>query len=109
MHSQLRWPCIRCGKAAPSPDAVHDGKLREQSRCAFLAGPCAAIPYACDCDRHRPGVLCLQIGVQSIVFEKSQNARSEGFSVGVATNGWRALDELSVGDSIRAEHLEIEG
>lgn len=44
----------------------------------------------------------------SIVLEKSRHARSEGFSIGTFTNGWRALDELGIGDEIRSEHLSIE-
>ncbi len=50
----------------------------------------------------------LQVGVPSIVLEKSRHARSEGFSIGVFTNGWRALDELGVGDDLRSECLRME-
>ncbi|CAL8469098.1 g8639 [Coccomyxa elongata] len=49
-----------------------------------------------------------KVGVPSIVLEKSRHARSEGFSIGVFTNGWRALDELGVGDDLRSEFLRME-
>ncbi|EIE21026.1 FAD/NAD(P)-binding domain-containing protein [Coccomyxa subellipsoidea C-169] len=49
-----------------------------------------------------------KVGVPSIVLEKSRHARSEGFSIGTFTNGWRALDELGIGDELRSAHLRLE-
>ncbi|KAK9908124.1 hypothetical protein WJX75_002954 [Coccomyxa subellipsoidea] len=49
-----------------------------------------------------------KVGVPCIALEKSRHARSEGFSIGTSTNGWRALDELGIGDELRSEHLSIE-
>ncbi|KAG9143561.1 hypothetical protein Leryth_015982 [Lithospermum erythrorhizon] len=48
-------------------------------------------------------------GIQSKVLEQAETLRTEGVSISVATNGWRALDALGVGDELRNQYPEFQG
>ncbi|XP_072955965.1 monooxygenase 2-like [Typha angustifolia] len=48
-------------------------------------------------------------GVRSLVLESSEALRASGFTLTTWTNAWRALDALGVGDSIRQQHVLIQG
>lgn len=85
-----------CGLHAPLEHLLHRVETRENAGKFYIS------PQVTSCV-HSP-----QVGVPSIVLEKSRHARSEGFSIGVFTNGWRALDELGVGDDLRSEFLRME-
>ncbi|XP_068649349.1 monooxygenase 1-like [Aristolochia californica] len=47
-------------------------------------------------------------GLRSLVLEKSETLRAHGTTVGVHTNGWRAFDQLGVGDELRGKARPIE-
>jgi len=36
-----------------------------------------------------------------VVLERAEKVRSEGAGIGTLSNGWRALDQLGVGDRLR--------
>ncbi|KAL9817650.1 Monooxygenase 1 [Arabidopsis thaliana] len=40
-------------------------------------------------------------GIKSVVLERAEKVRSEGAGIGTLSNGWRALDQLGVGDRLR--------
>ncbi|XP_072986639.1 monooxygenase 2-like isoform X2 [Typha latifolia] len=48
-------------------------------------------------------------GVRSLVLEASEVLRISGFALTIWTNAWRALDVLGVGDSIRQQHILLQG
>ncbi|XP_038974090.1 monooxygenase 2-like [Phoenix dactylifera] len=48
-------------------------------------------------------------GVRSLVLESSESLRAAGFGLSIWTNGWRALDALGVGDSLRQSHVRLQG
>ncbi|XP_019156260.1 PREDICTED: uncharacterized protein LOC109153000 [Ipomoea nil] len=45
-------------------------------------------------------------GLRSIVLESSESLRATGFALGLWTNAWRALDALSIGDSLRQQSVQ---
>lgn len=45
-------------------------------------------------------------GFPTKVYE-SRELRTEGGAIGVWGNGWRALDELGVGDELRSKYLPL--
>ncbi|XP_010440252.1 PREDICTED: uncharacterized protein LOC104723571 [Camelina sativa] len=46
-------------------------------------------------------------GIKSVVLERAEKVRSEGAGIGTLTNGWRALDQLGVGQRLRLTSLLI--
>ena len=46
-------------------------------------------------------------GFQCKVYESCSNLRNEGSAIGVWANGWRALDELGVGEELRSQYLPL--
>ena len=49
-------------------------------------------------------LLCLQVGIPCVVFEREEELRDSGGAIGMWTNAFRALDALGVGDAIRREN-----
>ncbi|KAJ6820124.1 uncharacterized protein M6B38_299035 [Iris pallida] len=47
-------------------------------------------------------------GIKSLVLESADSLRATGFSLLVWTNGWRALDMLGIGDSIRPHQVRLQ-
>lgn len=52
-------------------------------------------------------VALTKAGFQCKVLESSSSLRTEGSAIGVWANGWAALDELGVGDELRAQYLPL--
>ncbi|XP_050263365.1 monooxygenase 3-like isoform X7 [Quercus robur] len=50
-----------------------------------------------------------KLGIQSLVLESSSSLRITGFAIGIWTNGWKALDAVGIGDSLRQQHKQIYG
>ncbi|VVB00992.1 unnamed protein product [Arabis nemorensis] len=47
-------------------------------------------------------------GMKSVVLERSESVRSEGAAFGIQTNGWLALQQLGVADTLRLNSLPID-
>lgn len=43
------------------------------------------------------------------MLEQAESLRTEGSSITLSKNGWKALDAIGVGDEIRSQFLEIQG
>ena len=50
----------------------------------------------------------LQVGIPVTVLERSDTLREEGASINLATNAWRAMDVLGIGDTLRKRFCRIE-
>ncbi|XVE48829.1 hypothetical protein DITRI_Ditri01bG0033800 [Diplodiscus trichospermus] len=50
-----------------------------------------------------------RLGIRSLVLESSDRLRTTGFALGVWSNGWKALDAVGISDSLRQQHLLING
>ncbi|XP_038888915.1 monooxygenase 2-like [Benincasa hispida] len=50
-----------------------------------------------------------RLGIQSLVLESSEELRITGFALSLWTNGWKALDAVGIGDSLRQIHDELDG
>ncbi|KAL5731216.1 hypothetical protein ACHQM5_003966 [Ranunculus cassubicifolius] len=50
-----------------------------------------------------------RMGIKSLVLESSNGLRLSGFALGTWTNAWRVLDVIGIGDSLRQNHLQLEG
>ncbi|XP_034675671.1 monooxygenase 2-like [Vitis riparia] len=50
-----------------------------------------------------------RLGLRSLVLESSDSLRVTGFALTTWKNAWRALDAVGVGDSIRQQHMQIQG
>ncbi|XP_077246668.1 monooxygenase 2-like isoform X2 [Tasmannia lanceolata] len=50
-----------------------------------------------------------RMGLQSLVLESSESLRTTGFSFLTWTNAWKALDALGIGDSLRQQHIKLQG
>ena len=48
-----------------------------------------------------------QKGMRCKVYESTPDLRSEGSGIGIWSNGWKALDELGVGDELRSRYLPL--
>ncbi|KAL4616275.1 hypothetical protein ACB092_07G186900 [Castanea dentata] len=48
-----------------------------------------------------------KLGIRSLVLESSGSLRITGFAIGIWTNGWKALDAVGIGDSLRQQHKQI--
>ncbi|XP_060207424.1 monooxygenase 2-like [Lycium barbarum] len=50
-----------------------------------------------------------RFGIRSLVLERAESLRTEGSSITLSKNGWKALDAIGVGDELRSKFLEIQG
>lgn len=50
-----------------------------------------------------------RIGLNSLVLERSDALRATGAAFAIWANGWKALDALGVGDTLRPNYPQIEG
>ncbi|KAK1262726.1 hypothetical protein QJS04_geneDACA001255 [Acorus gramineus] len=50
-----------------------------------------------------------RMGLSSIVLEASDKLRSSGFGFSTWTNAWKALDALGIGDTLRRQHVQLQG
>ncbi|XP_022135585.1 uncharacterized protein LOC111007506 [Momordica charantia] len=50
-----------------------------------------------------------RLGIRSLVLESSDNLRITGFAFSLWTNGWKALDAIGIGDSLRQLHDQLHG
>ena len=50
-----------------------------------------------------------RVGIKAIVLEQSESLRTEGTSLSLFPNAWRALDALGVADKLRGSYLGITG
>ncbi|CDP11536.1 unnamed protein product [Coffea canephora] len=48
-------------------------------------------------------------GLRSVVYERSESLRAEGSAITILRNGWRALDQLGVGDVLRDKAILVQG
>ncbi|KAL5993212.1 hypothetical protein ACLOJK_014135 [Asimina triloba] len=46
-------------------------------------------------------------GISSVVVERAESLRAEGIGLATNTNGWRALDELGVGNKLRPKAIPL--
>ncbi|KAI3957636.1 hypothetical protein MKW92_034412 [Papaver armeniacum] len=49
------------------------------------------------------------MGLKSMVLESWENLRVTGFAFGTFTNAWKALDALGIGDTLREQHILLQG
>jgi 2-polyprenyl-6-methoxyphenol hydroxylase-like FAD-dependent oxidoreductase len=54
------------------------------------------------------GVALTQAGFECKIYESGSSLRNEGSAIGVWANGWAALDELGVGEGLRARYLPLQ-
>ncbi|KAL6270856.1 hypothetical protein ACE6H2_027767 [Prunus campanulata] len=50
-----------------------------------------------------------QLGIRSLVLESSDSLRTTGFALTTWTNAWKALDALGLADSLRQQHVTLDG
>ncbi|KAI3963546.1 hypothetical protein MKW92_026740 [Papaver armeniacum] len=50
-----------------------------------------------------------RMGLKSMVLESWENLRVTGFAFGTFTNAWKALDALGIGDTLREQHILLQG
>ncbi|XVE93894.1 hypothetical protein REPUB_Repub01dG0233600 [Reevesia pubescens] len=50
-----------------------------------------------------------RLGIQSLVLESSDRLRSSGFALLTWSNAWKALDAVGISDSLRLQHLQLNG
>ncbi|CAI9775583.1 unnamed protein product [Fraxinus pennsylvanica] len=50
-----------------------------------------------------------RLGIRSHVLEQTETLRTEGTSLTLFKNGWKALDAIGVGSNLRSQFLEIQG
>ncbi|XVF45565.1 hypothetical protein PTKIN_Ptkin02bG0216300 [Pterospermum kingtungense] len=50
-----------------------------------------------------------RLGFRSLVLESSERLRITGFALTTRSNAWKALDAVGIGDSLRQQHLRING
>ncbi|PUZ56922.1 hypothetical protein GQ55_5G385100 [Panicum hallii var. hallii] len=48
-------------------------------------------------------------GISSLVLERAETLRATGAGIGIQVNGWRALDQLEVGDELRKLAMPLSG
>lgn len=48
-----------------------------------------------------------RLGIRSLVLESADCLRTTGFALGIWPNGWRALDAIGVGHTLRQKHTKI--
>uniref|UniRef100_A0A9I9D4Y0 FAD-binding domain-containing protein n=1 Tax=Cucumis melo TaxID=3656 RepID=A0A9I9D4Y0_CUCME len=50
-----------------------------------------------------------RLGIRSLVLESSDDLRVTGYALSLWTNGWKALDAVGIGDSLRQNHDQLDG
>ncbi|CAB4283623.1 unnamed protein product [Prunus armeniaca] len=50
-----------------------------------------------------------RLGIRSLVLESSDSLRTTGFALTTWTNAWKALDALGLADSLRQQHVTLDG
>ncbi|MCL7048460.1 hypothetical protein MKW94_004084 [Papaver nudicaule] len=50
-----------------------------------------------------------RMGLKCMVLESWENLRVTGFAFGTFTNAWKALDALGIGDTLREQHILLQG
>ncbi|KAI3838198.1 hypothetical protein MKW92_019354 [Papaver armeniacum] len=50
-----------------------------------------------------------RMGLKSMVLESWENLRVTGFAFTTFTNAWKALDALGIGDTLREQHILLQG
>ncbi|XP_021810482.1 uncharacterized protein LOC110753815 [Prunus avium] len=50
-----------------------------------------------------------RLGIRSLVLESSDSLRTTGFAFTTWTNAWKALDALGLADSLRQQHVTLDG
>ncbi|XP_043688029.1 monooxygenase 2-like [Telopea speciosissima] len=50
-----------------------------------------------------------RMGLRSLVLESSESLRATGFAFLTWTNAWKALDAVGIGDTLREEHVQLDG
>ncbi|XVF45569.1 hypothetical protein PTKIN_Ptkin02bG0216700 [Pterospermum kingtungense] len=50
-----------------------------------------------------------RLGIRSLVLESSDRLRTTGFALVAWSNAWKALDAVGIGDSLRQQHLQMNG
>ncbi|XVF45566.1 hypothetical protein PTKIN_Ptkin02bG0216400 [Pterospermum kingtungense] len=50
-----------------------------------------------------------RLGIRSLVLESSDRLRTTGFALLAWSNAWKAMDAVGIGDSLRQQHLQING
>ncbi|KDO68119.1 hypothetical protein CISIN_1g015331mg [Citrus sinensis] len=50
-----------------------------------------------------------RLGIRSLVLESSESLRVTGFAITLWTNAWRALDAVGISDSLRQQHIQLQG
>ncbi|KAI3854297.1 hypothetical protein MKW98_024720 [Papaver atlanticum] len=50
-----------------------------------------------------------RMGLKSLVLESWENLRVTGFAFTTFTNAWKALDALGIGDTLREQHILLQG
>ncbi|XP_030450755.1 monooxygenase 2-like [Syzygium oleosum] len=48
-----------------------------------------------------------RLGIRNLVLESHDHLRTTGFALGIWTNGWKALDAVGVGESLRRQHNRL--
>ncbi|KAI6701029.1 hypothetical protein NL676_015353 [Syzygium grande] len=48
-----------------------------------------------------------RLGIRSLVLESHDHLRTTGFALGIWTNGWKALDAVGVGESLRRQRNRL--
>jgi 2-polyprenyl-6-methoxyphenol hydroxylase-like FAD-dependent oxidoreductase len=48
-----------------------------------------------------------RLGLKSLVLEQSEELKAIGGSIGIWSNGWKALEALGVADGLREKHSKI--
>ncbi|XWS67721.1 hypothetical protein CRYUN_Cryun04dG0029800 [Craigia yunnanensis] len=50
-----------------------------------------------------------RLGIRSLVLESSDRLRTTGFALTTWSNAWKALDAVGISDSLRQQHLQLNG
>ncbi|XVE93891.1 hypothetical protein REPUB_Repub01dG0233200 [Reevesia pubescens] len=54
-------------------------------------------------------IVIVGLGTQSLVLESSDKLRRTGFALSTWSNAWKALDAVGISDSLRQQHLQLNG
>ncbi|XP_020883501.1 LOW QUALITY PROTEIN: uncharacterized protein LOC9315298 [Arabidopsis lyrata subsp. lyrata] len=98
-----RWFPVRTGTKpvclAMSTRAETSGADREE-KVVIVGGGIGGLATA---------VALHRLGIRSVVLEQAESLRTGGTSLTLSKNGWRVLDDISVGPQLRKQFLEIQG
>lgn len=50
-----------------------------------------------------------RLRIRSLVLESSDSLRVTGFAITLWANAWRALDAVGISDSLRQQHIQLQG